>query len=171
MSVEVIEATEVFKTTWALEINKLMDRITLFWCFGKKYFWTEWWNFKWNSAIIQVWGCGGGGCYFQSNQRVISQMSASHKCTDFIFVTQKCIFDGLISVYFHAYPVWTPCMKQITLYFVFLLNTYAKFVEIFLKTMRKNAEGTTLYRCDPSKFAVHFVTKTDFRISSIKESK
>ena len=36
MSVEVIEATEVFKTTEVLEINKLMARITLFWCFEKK---------------------------------------------------------------------------------------------------------------------------------------
>ena len=36
MSVEVIGATEVFKTTEVLEINKLMARITLFWCFEKK---------------------------------------------------------------------------------------------------------------------------------------
>ena len=36
MSVEVIKATEVFKTTEVLEINKLMARITLFWCFEKK---------------------------------------------------------------------------------------------------------------------------------------
>ena len=66
------------------EINKLMARITLFW---KKKFWTEWWNFKWNSAIIQNWGCGGRGCYFQPNPRVIGQISASHECTDLVFMT------------------------------------------------------------------------------------
>ena len=36
MSVQVIGATEVFKTTEVLEINKLMAKITLFWCFEKK---------------------------------------------------------------------------------------------------------------------------------------
>ena len=30
----------------------------------KKYFWIEWWNFKWNSAIIQDWG---SHCAFSSN--------------------------------------------------------------------------------------------------------
>ena len=35
MPVEVIEATEVFKTTQVLEINKLMAKMTLFWCFEK----------------------------------------------------------------------------------------------------------------------------------------
>ena len=35
-SVEVIGANEVFKTTEVLEINKLMARITLFWCFERK---------------------------------------------------------------------------------------------------------------------------------------
>ena len=64
--------------------------------FWKKKFWTEWWNFKWNSAIIRNWGCGGQGCYFQPNPRVISQISASHKCTDSVFMTWKCTFDGLI---------------------------------------------------------------------------
>ena len=36
MSIEVIEATEVFKTTLVLEINMLIARITLFWFFEKK---------------------------------------------------------------------------------------------------------------------------------------
>ena len=56
-------------------------------------------------ALIQDWGCGGQGCYFQPNPSVISQMSASHECTDMFFVTLKCIFDGLISVLFCAYRV------------------------------------------------------------------
>ena len=64
--------------------------------FWKNKIWTEWFNFKWNSAIIQEWGCGGQGCYFQPNPRVISQISASHKCTDPVFMTWKCTFDGLI---------------------------------------------------------------------------
>ena len=38
MSDEVIEATEVVRTTYVLEINKLMARITSFWCFFKKVF-------------------------------------------------------------------------------------------------------------------------------------
>ena len=37
-------------------------------------------------------------------------MSASHECTDTVFMTQKCIFDGLISVYFRAYRLGTPCI-------------------------------------------------------------
>jgi hypothetical protein len=49
----------------------------------------------------------GQGCYFQPNQSVISQMSVSHECTDTVFMTKKCIFDGLISVYFRAYRVGT----------------------------------------------------------------
>ena len=36
MSVEVIGAADVFKTTYILEINKLMARITLFWYFEKE---------------------------------------------------------------------------------------------------------------------------------------
>ena len=47
----------------------LRDQIRLFCCFGKIYFWTECWNSKWNSAIIQDRGCGGQGCYFQPNPR------------------------------------------------------------------------------------------------------
>ena len=75
----------------------------------EKKFWTEWWNFKWNSAIIQDWGCGGQGCYFQPNPRVISQISASHKCTDPVFMTYMCIFDSLISVQNIRFCVKTPC--------------------------------------------------------------
>ena len=67
--------------------NKLMARIPLFWCFEKKYFWTEWWNFKINSAIIQDWCCGGQGCYFQPNPGVISQMSAPQEYTDTLIIT------------------------------------------------------------------------------------
>ena len=36
MSIKVIEATDVFRTTQALEINNLMARITLICCFEKK---------------------------------------------------------------------------------------------------------------------------------------
>ena len=32
----------------------------------------------------------------------LGQMSASHECTDTIFMTYKCIFDGLISGFFGA---------------------------------------------------------------------
>ena len=38
MYVEVIKATEVFKTCYILEITKIMTRITLFWCFEKRIF-------------------------------------------------------------------------------------------------------------------------------------
>ena len=62
-------------------------------------------------ALFQDWGCGGQGCYFQPNPSVISQMSAPHECTDTVFMTSKCIFDGLTRVYFRAYRVWTPCSK------------------------------------------------------------
>ena len=45
------------------------------------------------STILQIFGtfsvggCGGHRDYFQSNPRVISQMSTSHKCTDIVFMT------------------------------------------------------------------------------------
>ena len=52
----------------------------------------------WIFGTLSVRGCGGHGCYFQPNPRVISQNSASHECTDTFTITQKCIFDGLISV-------------------------------------------------------------------------
>ena len=63
-------------------------------------------------ALFQDWGCGGQGCYFQPNPSVISQMSAPHECTDTVFMTSKCIFDGLTRVYFRAYRVWTPCKRD-----------------------------------------------------------
>ena len=43
MSVEIIEALVIFRTTYDLEINKLIPRITYFFFNG---------------------GCGGQGCYF-----------------------------------------------------------------------------------------------------------
>ena len=52
----------------------------------------------WIFGTLSVGGCGGHGCYFQPNLRVISQISASQKCTDSVFMTLKCTFDGLISV-------------------------------------------------------------------------
>ena len=59
----------------------------------------------WTFGTFSVGGCGGHGCNFQPNPRVINQMSASHECTDMFFMTLKCIFDGLISVLFRAYRV------------------------------------------------------------------
>jgi hypothetical protein len=41
----------------------------------------------WIFGTLSVGGCGGHECYFQPNPRVISQMSASHKCTDAVFMT------------------------------------------------------------------------------------
>ena len=38
-------------------------------------------------ALFEVWGCGGQGCYFQPNPSAISQNSASHECTDTVFMT------------------------------------------------------------------------------------
>ena len=38
-------------------------------------------------ATLAVGGCGGHGWYFQPNPKVISQMSASYKCTDSVFIT------------------------------------------------------------------------------------
>ena len=38
-------------------------------------------------ALIQDWGRGGQGYYFQPNPRIISQNSASHECADPVFVT------------------------------------------------------------------------------------
>jgi hypothetical protein len=38
-------------------------------------------------GTLPVGGCGGHGCYFQPNLRVISQISASQECTDSVFMT------------------------------------------------------------------------------------
>ena len=38
---------------------------------------------------LSLGGCGGQGCYFQPNPRVISQMSASHECTDTVQKPQE----------------------------------------------------------------------------------
>ena len=45
-AVEVIEATEVFRTTKILKINNLVARITLFRCFEKENFFNNSWNFS-----------------------------------------------------------------------------------------------------------------------------
>ena len=66
------------------------------------------------SGTLSVGGCWGHGCYSQPNLRVISQNSASHKCTDTIFMTKKCIFDGVISNLFGSNRVWTPCIIKST---------------------------------------------------------
>ena len=42
---------------------------------------------SWIFGTLSVGGCGGHGCYFQPNPRVISQISASHECTDLVFMT------------------------------------------------------------------------------------
>ena len=42
----------------------------------------------------------------------LSQNSASHECTDTIFITLKCIFDGLISILFWADRVERPCISN-----------------------------------------------------------
>ena len=42
---------------------------------------------KWNPAIIQNWGCGGQGSYFQPKTSVISQISAPHECANIVFMT------------------------------------------------------------------------------------
>ena len=46
------------------------------------------------------------------NNIVFNKNSASHGCTDTIFVTLKCIFDGLIIVLFGADRVETPCTPK-----------------------------------------------------------
>ena len=55
-------------------------------------------------------------------------MSTSHKYADIVFITKKCIFDGLISVCFGADRVGTPCTdlsyfdKQCLSYFITTLR-------------------------------------------------
>ena len=41
----------------------------------------------------------------------LGQMSASHKCTNTVFMTLKCIFDGLISICFHTSRDERPCTR------------------------------------------------------------
>ena len=41
----------------------------------------------WILHTVSVGGCWGHGCYFQPNPRVISQISTTHECTDFVFMT------------------------------------------------------------------------------------
>ena len=62
---------------------------------------------------LSLGGCGGQGCYFQPNQRVISQISTSQECTDSVFMTLKCTFDVLISVQNIRFCVETPCRMNV----------------------------------------------------------
>ena len=41
----------------------------------------------WILGTLSFGGCGGHGCYFQQHPRVKSQNSASHECTDSVFMT------------------------------------------------------------------------------------
>ena len=41
----------------------------------------------WIFGTLSVGGCGGHGCYFQPNPRVINQISASHERTGPVFMT------------------------------------------------------------------------------------
>ena len=46
----------------------------LFWCFEKNVFLNKLLKFYQTFTLPQNWGCGGEGCYFQPNQRVISKI-------------------------------------------------------------------------------------------------
>ena len=51
------------------------------------------------------WGRGGQEGWFFKKKIWLHQMSASNECTNTVFMTQKCIFDNLISVFFRTYRV------------------------------------------------------------------
>ena len=67
-------------------------------------------------CYFSFWGRGGQEGWFFKKKIWLHQMSASHECTDTIFMTQKCIFDSLISVFFRAYRVWRPCIPSSCIY-------------------------------------------------------
>ena len=60
-------------------------------------------------CYFSFWGRGGQEGWFFKKKIWLHQMSASNECTDTVFMTQKCIFNSLISVFFRRYRVWTPC--------------------------------------------------------------
>ena len=47
---------------------------------------------------------------------IFYQMSASHECTDTVFMTYNCIFDGLMSVCFHTTRDETPCSTTVGIF-------------------------------------------------------
>ena len=110
-SVEVIEATEVFRTTQILKINNIVSRITIFGCFEKIFFLNKLMEFYWNFAISQNWGCGGQGCYFWPNPRVISKKSAIQNSQITFKPKLPCIFLPARAKWNVTVCIGTPCIS------------------------------------------------------------
>ena len=62
-------------------------------------------------CYFSFWGRGGQEGWFFQKKNWLGQMSASHKSTDTVFVTYKCIFEGLISICFHTPRDERPCIQ------------------------------------------------------------
>ena len=111
-AVEVIEATEVFRTTQILKINNIMVRITLFRYFEKNFFSNRLLEFYWNIELSQNWGCGGQGCHFEPNQRVISQMPLTQDSQTTFKPNLTYIFLSTRAKWSIKVCVGTPCSWQ-----------------------------------------------------------
>ena len=61
-------------------------------------------------GTFSVGGCGGHGFYFQSNPRIISQMSLTNECTDNFFMDESSILDAHLRLLFRAFHYGTPCI-------------------------------------------------------------
>ena len=65
-------------------------------------------------CYFSFWGRGGQEGWFFQIKIWLGQMSASHKSTDTVFVTYKCIFEGLISICFHTPRDERPCISIVS---------------------------------------------------------
>ena len=61
-------------------------------------------------GTLSFWGCGGQGCYFQPNQRVISQMPLTQDSQTTFIPNLTWIFLSLRAKYIMSKPVGRPCI-------------------------------------------------------------
>ena len=63
-------------------------------------------------GTFSIWGCGGQGCYFQPNQRVISQMPPTQDSQTTFKPNLTWIFLSLRARYIMSKPVGRPCTSS-----------------------------------------------------------
>ena len=79
-------------------------------------------------GTLIVGGCGGHGCYFKPNPRLISQMSLANEYTDIFFMDESSILDAHLRLLFRTFHYETPCIS----------------IEIFYKDLYKSNNGSNV---------------------------
>ena len=88
--------------------------------FWKKKILNKLMEFYWNFAISQNWGCGGQGCYFWPNPRVISKKSAIQDSQITFKLKLACIFLPARAKWNINVCVDTPCKSTKYFYRIYV---------------------------------------------------